>query len=250
MTIIKQMKEVQIMSNQPYKEDFKIPELKIVENDKTIFDEQFNVPIYQRDFAWGKDEIEQLLKDLSTFNENNKYYLGSLIIKKETNTLDVIDGQQRLTALYILLSYLNTYLNKNLLLKPLTYSCRPESTKFLNNLMTNNFEDLSSNDRTKRLYTCYEIIKTFFDNKAKTDNDFTNKFFNKLEKVILFKIEVPENTELNRYFITMNTTGEQLEQHEILKARLIGYISNNKSDNEAEQHLFALIWEACQDMNS
>ena len=65
----------------------------------------------------------------------------------------------------------------------------------------------------------------------------------KLAKVIVYRIEVPENTDLNRYFEIMNTRGEQLEQHDILKATLMSNLSD-----DAEKGLFAKIWDACSDM--
>lgn len=61
--------------------------------------------------------------------------------------------------------------------------------------------------------------------------------------MILYRIEVPEHTDLNRYFEIMNTRGEQLEQHDILKARLMRFLNNRK-----EQELFSRIWNACSDM--
>lgn len=54
---------------------------------------------------------------------------------------------------------------------------------------------------------------------------------------------MPENTDLNRYFEIMNTRGEQLEQHDILKASLMSNLRD-----AAERRLFAAIWEACSDM--
>ena len=48
----------------------------------------------------------------------------------------------------------------------------------------------------------------------------------RLAHVVLYRIEVPEHTDLNRYFEIMNTRGEQLEQHDILKAQLMGYLND------------------------
>ena len=62
---------------------------------------------------------------------------------------------------------------------------------------------------------------------------------------MLYRIEVPENTDLNRYFEIMNTRGEQLEQHDILKAKLMAYLGENK---RGEQEFFSRIWNACSDM--
>ena len=54
---------------------------------------------------------------------------------------------------------------------------------------------------------------------------------------------MPENTDLNRYFEIMNTRGEQLEQHDILKATLMSYLKDEK-----DKAIFAKIWDACSDM--
>ncbi len=62
-------------------------------------------------------------------------------------------------------------------------------------------------------------------------------------RVVLYRIEIPENTDLNRYFEIMNTRGEQLEQHDILKATLMSYLPDN-----LDKAVFAKIWEACSDM--
>ena len=64
-----------------------------------------------------------------------------------------------------------------------------------------------------------------------------------LERVVLYRIEVPENTDLNRYFEIMNTRGEQLEQHDILKATLMNYLPD-----DTDKSIFAKIWDACSDM--
>lgn len=80
----------------------------------------------------------------------------------------------------------------------------------------------------------HELGKAEFDKES---------FIKKLAKVIVYRIEVPENTDLNRYFEIMNTRGEQLEQHDILKATLMSYLSD-----DSEKGLFAKIWDACSDM--
>ncbi len=88
------------------------------------------------------------------------------------------------------------------------------------------------------------VNKLFF----RTTVTFYKRLFNhiilKLKNTCLFRIEVPEHTDLNRYFEVMNTRGEQLEQHEILKANLMSYLSNKN-----ERTLFAKIWDACSNMD-
>lgn len=86
---------------------------------------QYVVPIYQRNYAWGATEIEQLIQDISdaagfiiqsaetATAKQAKYYLGSLVVYERTNhshqsnvVYETIDGQQRHTTLSILLAYL------------------------------------------------------------------------------------------------------------------------------------------------
>ena len=69
-------------------------------------------------------------------------------------------------------------------------------------------------------------------------------FVSRLAHVVLYRIEVPEHTDLNRYFEIMNTRGEQLEQHDILKAQLMGYLN----DRGEQELFFQKIWNACSDM--
>lgn len=69
---------------------------------------RYVIPIYQRNYAWKQLEIEQLLNDIDEFDYCNEgeYFLGNLILDERDNKSFVIDGQQRLTTLYLLLSYL------------------------------------------------------------------------------------------------------------------------------------------------
>ena len=61
----------------------------------------------------------------------------------------------------------------------------------------------------------------------------------------LVRASLPPTTDLNRYFDIMNTRGQQLQQVDIVKARLMSGLAN-----EEEQACFAWIWDACADMNS
>ena len=72
-----------------------------------IFNEtQYIIPIYQRNYAWKESQILQLLYDIKD-SEDKNYYLGSLVVfKRENGDFEVIDGQQRLTTLYIILKAL------------------------------------------------------------------------------------------------------------------------------------------------
>lgn len=192
------------------------------------------IPIYQRNYAWGDDEISSLLQDIKNACEKNKeqnknYYIGSLVVYcRENGDFEVIDGQQRLTTLTLIMHHLGKLSFRNVF-----FEHRDESQQALSNL---NSGKLPSNF-LQALKTIRKVIDEWGNNK-----DEIVKFL--LDKVEIIRTEVPEGTDLNHYFEIMNTRGEQLEKHEILKARLMKVLPT-----AIEQSLFAKIWDACSDMS-
>ena len=70
-----------------------------------IWDDNYVVPIYQRNYAWGEEQITQLLQDIydASQNEESNYFIGSLVVLLRTDgVFEVIDGQQRLTTLHLI----------------------------------------------------------------------------------------------------------------------------------------------------
>lgn len=218
-----------------------IEELRIIDeggNSLFDFEAQYIVPLYQRAYAWEEKEIVQLIHDIYYMEqeESATYYLGSLIVSRNGNEYEVIDGQQRLTTLFIVLKCLY---EKGALTQAvsntLRFACRDKSNYTLQNLFR-----LIEGDRIEESIRAGRDIVLCELNKV----DFSvNRFTEFLKKVILYRIEMPQNTDLNRYFEIMNTRGEQLEQHDILKASLMGFLKDS-----TEKAWFADIWDACRDM--
>ncbi len=224
-----------------------IQELRILD-DETLFDKEVHyvIPRYQRAYAWEDKEIVQLIDDIN--DSTGDYYIGSLVVAKvkdKVETYEVVDGQQRLTTLYLLLHYLVSRRRlEREVGKTLSFDCRPNSNYTLVHI-----QDLLSKE--KPLADDMDRIEQSILNGLKViEQKFTvgdvidvEAFIERLKSVILYRIEVPEHTDLNRYFEIMNTRGEQLEQHDILKAKLMGYLSNPK-----EREFFSRVWSACSDM--
>lgn len=217
---------------------------------KSLFqDGQYIIPIYQRNYVWGKAEIEQLLQDLMDAahqSEQKDYYLGSLVVhQRQDGQFEIIDGQQRHTTLSVLMAVLKNLNKHNLIAQQtnLAFEHRSLSSKTLQHLFekgaTGNEKDLEY-----AMVYAYDMAKKFLSdtNNLKIELE---KFAEYLaEHAILLRVIVPADTDLNHYFEIMNSRGEQLEKHEVLKARLM-----NGLLLPAERTAFDKIWTACSDMS-
>ena len=198
---------------------------------------QYIVPIYQRNYAWGKNEIDALVQDIRTAQERNpnqNYYIGSLVVyKRSDGSYEVIDGQQRLTTLSILLAALGEHEQTI----KLGFEHRDESNTALDRIRT----DASKPDNENSIDRGFKLMGS-----ALKEHDAHTAEFKQflLEKVCIIRTEVPADTDLNHYFEIMNNRGEQLEKHEVLKAQMMGSL---KTDPK-QQHVFAAVWDACSDM--
>lgn len=220
---------------------------------------KYKIPIYQRNYAWKEPQIRQLIRDIYDYVEigdKRKYYIGTLVVRpdKEKNTFEVIDGQQRLTTLSMLVAYLKKVSNntqeseKTKLENTITFQCRQVSTNSLNKIWGKNSSD--DYEATDPITAGYQILKkSFEDIVGKASGNVTNEDYLKylLENVIIYRIPVPEDTDLNHYFEIMNTRGEQLEKHEILKAKLLSVFTEEKEDSYKKKFLNE-IWETCSNM--
>lgn len=215
---------------------------------------KYVIPIYQRNYDWGEREALQLLEDISDYAQKNKeqnkgqpYYIGSAVVFLRTTHgetyFETIDGQQRLTTLTILACLLKHQEKAGWFEKPnLSYDHRKEADEALMMLVNG---QLSQHPSAQNIVSVYRLLekhlKPMLIAKELDLETFADYLF---EKVIMLRIPVPQDTQLNHYFEIMNTRGEQLEKHEVLKAVLMGKLASE------EHPLFHLIWEACSDMSA
>ena len=190
---------------------------------------RYVIPLYQRSFDWSDDEISRLIEDIADF-DGSSYFLGTLITAKKGEDFEVVDGQQRLTALFLLLCVLGEPIEEKLV-----WECREKSEKTLRAIKAGKSRE---NGDDNDLWNGKKIIEEIL---AKLES--LEKFKNNLLKTKLYRIILPEHTDLNRYFEIMNVRGVQLEQQDILKATLM-----NELSTPSERALFARVWNACSDM--
>lgn len=134
-----------------------------------IFGKWFRIPEYQRPYVWGKDQIAEILQDLNDAmnrDENAQYFLGSMVLQKKiseknsTNYVeyDVLDGQQRLTTLFLLVSVIRDLTENEDCLK----TCK-EIIFQKKNLFTNTPE------RLRVVFDIREEVKDFIDAYVKEE---------------------------------------------------------------------------------
>ena len=138
---------------------------------------KFRVPAYQRGYRWTKKEVTDLLEDLWEFHQSEPkkqqfYCLQPIVIQKNGEFYDVLDGQQRLTTLYLLLSYLDDRRREDGYSAPLfeiSYASRPESQQFL---AVGGFREASDGRNIDFAYmsSAYQTIKEWFEPADPTDN--------------------------------------------------------------------------------
>lgn len=214
---------------------FPLQELSINQIFNSSENTTFEIPIYQRNYAWEHEEITALINDVwdACKKRLQTYYIGTLVsYDKGENLYEVIDGQQRLTTLYLILKALNQNINSKL-----TYKARKKANNTIQNLLNTNHEDIDFG-----IQQGYKIVQHALDEIVgqKKKTGFATYL---LEQVHIIHYNVPIDIDLNHYFEVMNSRGEQLEKHEIVKAKLIALLSEN------ERNKFASIWEACSQMN-
>ena len=234
----------------------------------TINDAEYSIPLYQRLFEWGSENVAQLLDDLQSAFEKYihasssiisgidptewDYYIGMLtstVADKSGEKLYLVDGQQRFTVMTligcVMQSYARESWRKFLLYreKPrLSFISRKSDELYLIKLINQEFDyegELVN-------YNMREAIKTVRDymDKYKGDKEaFAKYIYNHLS---FFISELPEKygvQDLNKYFERMNSSGKNLEHHEILKVKILSKLDGNVS-------LYMQLWNKIADVDT
>lgn len=224
----------------------------------------FNIPIYQRLYVWGTDQINTLLDDLvnSFKKEEIQYYLGGIMITESKSNsydfltkYDLIDGQQRFTTLWLIsqclgndLSNFSFYKDKDKSIARISFSVRDFANTYFSDLDDSKSYTKQEEKELKPLKIAVSTINNYFRNesckiKDRDKEDFASFIYNKVFFVIT---EMPEETDENKVFEAMNNRGVQLQQHEILKSTLLKYIDSNVP----LRNRYAQIWDACSMMDN
>ena len=215
---------------------------------RLLNEDTYAIPLYQRNFAWTYDEIEQLLNDVAdAFQENRDnyyYYIGTLVVNKENDLFKIIDGQQRTTALNLIaLALKHEFGFDRLKSVNLIFPARKKSNENIQKLFTKQkISEDDENELTRGYGHAKDALKKVLEERQLNPQSFVDYLF---ENVIIFRSILPEDLDLNLYFERFNSRGEQLEAHEILKAQMMAKFGEDQDTSQK----FARIWDACAEFD-
>lgn len=242
---------------------------------KSIFEylskNKFLIPMYQRNYVWSEDECEQLWEDVYNFFENKEedeeYFLGSVVIYKENGKQNIIDGQQRTTTLCLFIRALYEKargqngidkLKDNLAsclwdINSLTGNINFDEAHFKSEVATdldnqsleNIFKDNLIIDKESKKLSLYEKNFILFQNKIdELAKDKPTEWFNfclcLLQNCVILPIECDGRDKALRIFNTLNNRGVSLSPADIFK----GLIFTNKNDKDRME--FAKEWKTLE----
>ncbi|MDX2205334.1 MAG: DUF262 domain-containing protein [Hyphomicrobiaceae bacterium] len=238
------------------------------ENLHSVFKEQrYEVPFYQRPYAWEKEQAEDLFDDLlnastSTKKGEDTYFLGSIVLFDggSSGRHKIIDGQQRLVTLQLLLLAISQVIRKDKDRDELLAYVRSTENvfagtksepvvtvsekyqKFFSKLVyaPDDVEKVDMKTLSKPEYNMLENY-TFFKDRIKIEKKFDPVRFGVfiMQRCLVASLRATQEESALRIFTVLNDRGVDLHPVDILKARLIS--SSGAAENVMEK--YAREWE-------
>ena len=202
----------------------------------------FFVPSYQRGYRWGCEEVTRLLEDVYSSGAKS-YCLQPVVVRRSGDLYELVDGQQRLTTLYLIYKYMNAA-SGGFIDEPkfsITYETREKSEQFLKSI------DLSMrDDNIDFWFMCeaYETIQKWFESREKKSVlTNVNKYFDENVKIIWY--EVDASVDSIALFTRLNIGKIPLTSAELVKAM---FLSRGNSDqmNHEKQEEISLQWDSIE----
>ncbi|WP_197019582.1 DUF262 domain-containing protein [Anaerovibrio lipolyticus] len=197
----------------------------------------FYVPSYQRGYRWGKDEVLRLLNDVYSNGKKN-YCLQPVVVRKNGDAYELIDGQQRLTTLYLVYRYMrdvNPFFDEPAF--KLVYDTRDNSQEYLKSV------DLSRRDENIDFWfiaNAYETIMKWFEEDKQIRVLHIYEYFKENVKIIWY--EVGESEDAIGLFTRLNIGKIPLTSAELVKAVFLSSEGKAKK-GRAKQEEISLQWD-------
>lgn len=220
----------------------------------TTPDFHFLIPSYQRGYRWKKEHVQTLLSDILAFHKHKKdpkteefYCLQPIVVKKKDDKWEVIDGQQRLTTLFLILKYIKSKYSEGIDLFKIHYDTdgRKADEDFLEKL------DAAKKDENIdyfHLYEAHESIEKWFKEQAgsaKTTGSLSfalELFLTISNHVKIIWYEVDNKQDGREVFARLNTGKIPLTNAELIKALFL-HNKNFKEGAELNSLELASGWD-------
>ena len=221
---------------------------------KLIKENKFFVPQYQRPFAWQVQQINELFEDIKNNINEEEYFLGTVVLaKKDADKLEIIDGQQRISAIVIFFAvlrehisdkrasnkiqedYLSEYDERETENIPKLKLNQQDNNFFREYIINRNTEYAVKIESHRRIKKAFEISENFISKLLESNNKDPNvlydykDFINNRLKVVV--ISVPSDANAFTIFETLNDRGLELAQIDLLK----NYLYSKAGDRRLEE---------------
>ena len=200
----------------------------------------FFVPSYQRGYRWGKTEVIRLLDDIYSC-DGDSYYLQPVVVRKNGNKYELIDGQQRLTTIYLIYRYMNNA-SGGFIDEPqfsLYYETRKKSASFLQSV------DMARKEENIDFWficNAYDSIKQWFEAKEKKSVlTNINKYFDEKVKIIWYEVNDSDDAAIS-LFARLNIGKIPLTSAELVKAMFFSRDTKLGIDKNMQKEI-ALQWD-------
>jgi len=204
----------------------------------------FFVPAYQRGYRWTEHEVGQLLDDIRE-SAGTTYYLQPVVVKaRDDGSWELVDGQQRLTTLYLIFQYLaRTHLPTTAAGYTLSYETREGSQEYLHNL---DEDEAGNNIDYFHMFRAYRHIEEWFDRferRAAHEASLLHGYLFDHVKVLWY--EAPEEADPTDLFTRLNIGRIPLTDAELVKALLLsrGQAGEGQTDRSLE---IAAHWDGIE----
>jgi hypothetical protein len=232
---------------------------------------KYQVPRFQRDYAWDKEQWEDLWADIETINEEQYHYMGYIVLQRKSQyDFEVIDGQQRLItlSLVILAAMKNIRLLINKAEEPIEneerlrvfieryigsknpISLKVDSKLSLNRNNSSNFKTICSTleppnkrGQTKTNKQLNECFKFFASKKIGNTGQEIAEFIERVTSGMIFtKIVVQDDLNAYKVFETLNARGVQLSTPDLLKNYIFSVVTKNNNVSEEDLNELDESW--------
>jgi hypothetical protein len=179
----------------------------------------FVVPGYQRGYRWGVEEVTRLLDDIA--ESDGKYFLQPVVIKPVAVEWELIDGQQRLTTLYLILSYIRMHMPMTQVKYSLSYETRKDSAAYLADPTE---ADSHANIDFFFIFQASKCIREWFEARHDPTLAAVNFYKALAERVYVIWYEAPVDVDSRTLFTRLNVGRIPLTDAELVKAVLLSKV--------------------------